>query len=78
MTSSPLAWYRHPQCEFTLRFGSALVGTLRKRYGDGFARGYRREQSLAEILPSLDEGSLLRIAKDFEQGRLTVSVTGGR
>lgn len=72
MASSPLAVYRHPQCDLALRFGCALVGTLRKRYGDGFARGYRREQSLAEILPSLDEPSLLRLAKDYEHGRLIV------
>lgn len=78
MASSPLACYRHPQCDLALRHGSALVGTLRRRYGDGFARGYRREQSLAEILSSLDEASLLQVAKDFEHGRLMLASTGGR
>ena len=78
MKSSPLAPYRHPRSDLALRFGDALLGALRKRYGDAFAPGYRREQSLAEVLPSLDDASLMQIAKDYEHGRLELTMPGRR
>ena len=74
LASSPLALHRDPRSDFVIRFGAVLVGTLRRHYGEQFAQGCRREQTLAEILSTLDDASLLRVAKDYEQGRLDLTV----
>ena len=46
------------------------MGTLRKVYGDGFARGFNDHMKLADVLHTLDEESLSQLVQDHEHGRL--------
>jgi hypothetical protein len=52
------------------KHGNTRVGTLRKHYGAGFARGFNDTDTLAQVLATLDEPSLTKLVKDEHEGKL--------
>ena len=45
------------------RRSDTLVGTLRKEYGDNFAKGYRSDVKLGTVLKQEDAATLDRLLK---------------
>ncbi len=58
--------YRDRASRLCRRRGEATVGELRLVYGCGLAPGFGDAQTLAEILPVLDDHSLASIWRDDE------------
>ena len=50
--------------------GNALIRTLRKAYGAGFAKGCNDEEKVSDVLHKLDEQSLTHLVHDHENGNL--------
>ena len=57
--------------ELSRKHGNTLIGTLRSHYGSVFAAGYSERDRLTDVLDQLDEGSLNKLARDYEAGKLT-------
>jgi hypothetical protein len=62
--------HRDKNGEISHKHGKALVGTLRKIYGKGFAAGYPETAELSEVLLQLNETSLSQLRRDHETGHL--------
>ena len=62
--------HRNKDGEISHKYGSTLVRTLRKIYGQGFAAGYPETQQLSEVLLHLNETSLSQLRRDHETGHL--------
>ncbi len=50
--------------EISHRHGNTHVGTLRKRYGAGFASGFKDADTLAHVLATLGQPSLAKLIED--------------
>lgn len=66
--------HRDKNGEISKKHGNTKVGTLRKFYGEGFAKGFKDQDTLAHVLTTLDESSLSRLVKDHKSGRLQEKV----
>ncbi len=62
--------HRDKNGEIAKKHGNTHVGTLRKHYGAGFAKGFKDTDTLAHVLATLDEPSLTKLVKDHEAGHL--------
>jgi hypothetical protein len=62
--------HRDKNGEISRKHGNTLIRTLRKTYGENFAKGCDNNETLGDILHKLDEPSLSRLIHDHEQGRL--------
>ncbi len=62
--------HRDKDGEISRKHGNTLIGTLRKIYGPGFAKGYDDQQKLSEVLSTLHDHSLSQLARDHERGEL--------
>jgi hypothetical protein len=52
------------------KHGNTLIGTLRKHYGASFAQGCSESEKLTDVLRTLDELSVIKLARDQEAGKL--------
>ena len=62
--------YRDKDGELGRKHGNTLIGTLRSYYGSDFAAGRSESDRLTDVLDQLDEGSLNKIVRDYEAGKL--------
>jgi hypothetical protein len=62
--------YRDKDGELSRKHGNTLIGTLRSHYGSDFAAGCSESDRLTDVLDQLDEGSLNKLTRDYEAGRL--------
>jgi hypothetical protein len=62
--------HRNHDGEISHKHGNALIGTLRKIYGQSFAAGYPATEKLSEVLLQLNETSLSQLRRDYETGHL--------
>jgi hypothetical protein len=62
--------YRDKDGELSRKHGNTLIGTLRSHYGSDFAAGCSESDRLTDVLDQLDEGSLNKLARDYEAGQL--------
>ena len=62
--------HRDKDGEISKKHGNTLVSTLRKVYGENFAKGFQPYQKLSEVLATLDDESLTQLVKDHESGQL--------
>ncbi|MEY9185011.1 hypothetical protein ABIG06_006513 [Bradyrhizobium sp. USDA 326] len=62
--------HRDKDGQISKKHGNALVGTLRKIYGKGFAAGYPDAAQLSEVLAHLNETSLSQLRRDHDTGHL--------
>jgi hypothetical protein len=56
--------------EIRSKRSDVLVGTLRRTYGESFARGVRANEKLRDVLNRLDAESLSKLFHDYEAGTL--------
>ena len=56
--------------EISGKHGNALVRTLRKIYGQGFAAGHPETAKLSEVMLKLNETSLSQIRRDHKTDHL--------
>ena len=56
--------HRDKNGEVSRKHGNTLVGTLRKTYGQGFAKGHGDHEKLNDLLHELDEPSLRQLIRD--------------
>jgi hypothetical protein len=70
--SKPGIDHRHPNKDGEIcgKHGNALVGTLRKIYGQGFAAGHPETAKLSEVMLKLNETSLSQIRRDHKTDHL--------
>ena len=66
--------HRDKNGELSKKHGNALVRTLRKIYGQHFAKGCGPDEKLSDVLHKLDEPSLSKLVHDHEHGKLTEKV----
>ena len=66
--------HRDKNGEISKKHGNTLVSTLRKIYGDGFAKGCGPHEKLSDVLAKIDEPSLTKLVKEHESGRLKEQV----
>jgi hypothetical protein len=52
------------------KHGSTHIGTLRIRYGHGFASDFPDYTKLGEVIFKMDEPSFIRLSQDVQSGRL--------
>jgi hypothetical protein len=62
--------HRDKNGEISRKHGNTLVGSLRRIYGPGFAKGVEDRATLSEVLATLDESSLSQLVHDHEHGHL--------
>jgi hypothetical protein len=62
--------HRDKSGEISRKHGNTLIGTLRKHYGQGFAKWCRADAKLSEVLQNIDEPSLSRLIHDHDAGNL--------
>ena len=62
--------HRDKNGHLSRKLGKTRIGTLRKHYGVSFAHGCSENEKLAEVLDTLDELSLIRLARDHAAGKL--------
>jgi hypothetical protein len=62
--------HRNHDDEISHKHGGALIGTLRRIYGQSFAAGYPATEELSEVLLQLNETSLSQLRRDHETGHL--------
>ena len=62
--------YRDKDGELSRKHGNTLIGTLRSHYGSDFATGCSESDRLTDVLDQLDEGSLNKLARDYQAGKL--------
>ena len=56
--------HRDANGEISRKHGNTLVGTLRKTYGEDFAKGTRADAKLSTVLKDLDDKSLSQLVKN--------------
>jgi hypothetical protein len=62
--------HRDKNGEISKKHGNTLVGTLRKHYGESFAKGCGDRETLRSVLEGLDFSSLSKLIRDHNSGRL--------
>lgn len=62
--------HRDRNGELSKKHGNTLVRTLRKSYGEDFAKGFSETTKLSDVLQTLDEPSLSKLVKDHTAGTL--------
>jgi hypothetical protein len=62
--------HRDKNGEISRKHGNTEVKTLRKIYGEHFARGFPPNSKLSDVLATLDEPSLTKLVRDHEAGTL--------
>jgi hypothetical protein len=67
--------HRDKNGEISRKHGNTLIGTLRKVYGPGFAKGFGDHEKLSDVLATLDEESLNQLIRDHEAGTLHNKIT---
>lgn len=58
--------HRDRNGEISRKHGNTLVRSLRRIYGEQFARGFPETATLAEVLHQLDEPSLSALHRDHD------------
>ena len=61
---------RNKDGDLSRKHGNTLIGTLRSHYGSDFAAGCSESDRLTDVLDQLDKGSLNKLARDYEAGKL--------
>jgi hypothetical protein len=67
--------HRSQDGEISHKYGTTLIGTLRKIYGQGFAAGYPATEKLGDIFLNLNETSLSQLRRDYKTGHLDHKIT---
>jgi hypothetical protein len=62
--------HRDKEGEIQRKHGNTLIGTLRKIYGQNFARGLSDEMRLSEALGRMPKDSLSQLVRDHRRGQL--------
>lgn len=62
--------HRDRNGEISRKHGNTKVQTLRKTYGQSFAKGFSDDDTLADVLHKLDVASLSALHRDHDAGRL--------
>jgi hypothetical protein len=62
--------HRDKNGEISRKHGNTLVRTLRRIYGQNFARGADDSHKLSDILATMDEASLSQLVRDHQAGTL--------
>ena len=62
--------HRDKNGQISRKHGNALVATLRKIYGSGFAGKFKDGDKLSDVLHKLDAASLSKVHKDHDGGHL--------
>ena len=62
--------HRDQAGEIRQKRSDVLVGTLRRSYGESFARGLSGTERLRDVLTKLDSDSLSKLYHDYEAGTL--------
>ncbi len=62
--------HRDRDGEISRKHGNTLIRTLRKTYGQGFAKGCADDEKLSDVLHKLDEPSLSHLVRDHELRKL--------
>lgn len=62
--------HRDKNGEISRKHGNTLVGSLRRIYGPGFAKGFEDHVKLSDVLATVDESSLTQLVHDHEGGKL--------
>jgi hypothetical protein len=62
--------HRDREGQISRTLGDTLIGTLREHYGASFAQGCSESEKLTDVLGTLDDLSLIRIARDHAAGKL--------
>lgn len=66
--------HRDRNGEISRKHGNTLIRTLRKAYGESFAKGFGDDEKLEDVLHRLDEPSLSRLIHDHEHGALAAKL----
>jgi hypothetical protein len=61
---------RETNSEISRLLGSSLVRNFRKIYGSNFATGHSDTATLREVINRLDQMSLQKLHRDYENGQL--------
>jgi hypothetical protein len=64
------ARHRDKNGEISKKHGNTLIRTLRKHYGQNFAKGCSDDEKLSDVLHKLDEPSLSHLIRDHDVGKL--------
>ncbi len=67
--------HRNQDSEISHKYGTTLIGTLRKIYGPGFAAGYPATEKLSDSFLHLNETSLSQLRRDYKTGHLDHKIT---
>jgi hypothetical protein len=70
--------HRDQAGEIRQKRSDVLIGTLRRSYGEGFARGLAGNERLRDVLTKLDSDSLSKLFHDYEAGTLYNVLTFSR
>ena len=62
--------YRDKDGELSRKHGNTLIATLRSHYGSDFVAGCSESDRLTDVLDQLEEGSLNKLTRDYEAGKL--------
>jgi hypothetical protein len=62
--------HRAKNGQISRTLGDTLIGTLRKLYGASFAQGCTEGERLTDVLDTLDDLSLIKLARDHAAGKL--------
>jgi len=62
--------HRDRNGEISRKHGNTLVRTLRKIYGNDFAKAFAETSKLSDVLQTLDEPSLSKLVRDHSAGTL--------
>ena len=65
------ARYRDKDGVISRACGNTLIGTLRRSYGGGFAKGCANDAKLGDVLADLDEPSF-KLVRDHKAGVLPI------
>jgi hypothetical protein len=67
--------HRDKNGEIAKKHGNALIGTLRKIYGAGFAPGCGENEKLSDVLKRITDHSLSQLVHDHQTGELDGKIT---
>jgi hypothetical protein len=66
--------HRDKTGEISRKHGNTQIQTLRRVYGEDFAKGKRSDLKLSDVLQELDHTSLSRLLRDYEAHKLDAIV----
>lgn len=77
MTDAPTTHrHRDKNGEIGRKHGNTLIRTLRKSYGEDFAKGCADNETLGDVLHKVDEPSLTKLIHDHGRGQLAKICSG--